>query len=118
MAKNRMARIEEELKRALAGIIRTEVKDDRLSEIVGVTKVDVTNDLKYAKIYTSVFDTEKKRGSSIDALNHAASFIRTKLAHSVDIRRVPELTFILDDSVEYGIKISQLLEGEKRKGEQ
>ena len=105
-----MHRIDEEVKRALADIIRNDVKDDRLSAMTSVTRVEITSDLKFAKVYISVYDTDKKRHASIDALNHGASFIRTKLAKAVDIRRVPQLTFVLDDSIEYSIKISKILD--------
>lgn len=115
MATNRLSRIDEEVKRALAEIIRDDVKDDRLSEMTTVTKVEITSDLKFGKVYISVYDAEKKRRASIDALNHGASFIRTKLARAVDLRRVPELTFVLDDSIEYGIKISKLIDDVKSK---
>lgn len=116
MADKRLQRIDEEIKRALAGIIREDVKDDRVSFMVSVTKVDVTSDLKYAKVYVSVYDTDKNKSASIDGLNHAAPFIRTRLASEVDIRRVPELAFILDDSVEYSLKISQMLNEMNRGG--
>lgn len=114
MATNRIVRIEEEVKRALADIIRNDVKDDRLSPITSVTAVKITQDLKYAKVYVSVYDTEKKQKASVEALNHGASFIRSKLARAVDIRRVPELTFLLDDSIEYSLKIAQVLEDVKK----
>lgn len=115
MAMNRLSKIDEEVKRALAEIIRDDVKDDRLSGMTTVTKVEITSDLKFGKVYISVYDTEKKKRASIDALNHGASFIRTKLAKAVDLRRVPELTFVLDDSIEYSIKISKLLDDVKSK---
>lgn len=115
MPTKRMERIEEEIKRALSAIIRNDVKDDRLSPITSVTGVKVTSDLKYAKVYASVYnDSENKRKASIDALNHAAPFIRTMLSRAVDIRRVPEMTFILDDSIEYGLKIAKVLEDVKK----
>ncbi|BDF58385.1 ribosome-binding factor A [Christensenellaceae bacterium] len=111
MSVNRMNRIDEEVKRALADIIRNDVKDDRLSPMTSVTRVEITSDLKFAKVFISVYaDTDKKRHASIDALNHGAAFIRTKLAKAVDLRRVPELTFVLDDSIEYSIKISKILD--------
>ena len=111
MSTNRMNRIDEEVKRALADIIRTDVKDDRLSAMTSVTRVEITSDLKFAKVYISVYDaSDKKRHASVDALNHGASFIRTKLAKAVDLRRVPELSFVLDDSIEYSIKISKILD--------
>ena len=110
MPTNRLNRIDEEVKRALADIIRNDVKDDRLSAMTSVTKVDVTQDLKFAKVYVSVYGTEKEKRASIDALTHGASFIRMKLAGAVDLRRVPELAFVLDDSIEYSIKISKLID--------
>jgi ribosome-binding factor A len=111
-----MGRVEEEVRRALSAIIRNDVKDDRISGMVSVTRVEVTSDLKYAKAYVSVYDTEKRRSGSIEALNHGASFIRTRLAKSVDIRRTPELTFLLDGSVEYGLKIDRLLKDANKEG--
>ena len=115
MAANRIVRIEEEVKRVLADIIHNDVKDDRLSPMTTVTKVDITQDLKYGKVYVSVFDTEKKKHATVEALNHGASFIRTRLSKMVDIRRVPELTFLLDDSIEYSIKIGKLIDDVKSK---
>lgn len=117
MPANRILRIEEEIKRALSDIISNEVKDDRLADIVSVTKVEVTNDLKYAKVFVSIYDTDKKRASSIDALTHATGFIKSRLAKAVNIRRVPELAFKLDDSVEYGIRIAKLLDDAKAPGQ-
>ena len=110
MPSNRIDRIDEEIKRALSSIIQNDVKDDRMSDMVSVTRADVTPDLKYAKVFVSVYGTDKRRTSSIEALNHGASFIRTRLAKMINIRRVPELTFVLDDSIEYSLKISKLLD--------
>ncbi len=115
MATKRINRIDEEVKRALSGIIMNDVKDDRLSRMASVTHVEITPDLMYGKVFISVLDTDKKRDASIEALNHGASFIRTKLAKAVNIRRVPELTFVLDDSIEYSIKIAKLLDEVKDK---
>ncbi|MEF9987594.1 MAG: 30S ribosome-binding factor RbfA [Christensenella sp.] len=110
MAANRRNRIDEEVKRVLSEIIRNDVKDDRMSLMTSVTKVTVTPDLKFAKAYISVYDTEKKKQTSVDALNHGAAFIRTKLAKAIDLRRVPEITFVLDDSIEYSIRMSKLID--------
>lgn len=109
MPSNRLNKIDEEIKRALSSIIRNDVKDDRLSDMTTVTYVKVTPDLKFAKVHISVVADEKKRKNTIDALNHGAAYIRTKLSKSVNLRRTPELTFVLDDSVDYSIKISELL---------
>jgi ribosome-binding factor A len=61
-------------------------------------------------VFVSVYDTDKKRDASIGALNHGAAFLRTRLSKMLSIRRVPELKFVLDDSIEYNMKISKLLD--------
>ncbi len=107
--RDRTVKIAEEMRRELAEIIRMEVKDDRLSKMATVSRIELTQDLKYAKVYISVFDADQAREKTIDALNHAASFIRTKLAHSMNVRRVPALTFVLDNSIAYSFEIERKL---------
>jgi len=106
---NRTIKIAEEMRRELANIIRMDVKDDRLSKMATVSRLELTQDLCFAKVYISVFDKDQARDKTIDALNHAASFIRTKLAHSMDVRRVPALTFLLDNSIAYSFEIERKL---------
>lgn len=106
---SRTIKIAEEMKRELADIIRMDVKDDRLSAMVTISRLDLTPDLKFAKVFISVFDEDRAREKSVDALNHAASFIRTRLAHSMDIRTVPKLTFVLDNSIAYSFEIEKKL---------
>ena|SRR5664280_2285715 len=106
---NRIIRIAEEIRRELSNIIRMDVKDDRLSAMATVSRLELTPDLKFAKVYISVFETDSERDRSIDALNHASSFIRTRLAQSMDIRRVPKLTFVLDKSIAYSFEIEKKL---------
>jgi ribosome-binding factor A len=106
---SRTVKIAEEIKRALADIIRMDVKDDRLSAMATVSRLELTADLKYAKVYISVFGEDRAREKSVDALNHAASFIRTRLAHSMNIRTVPKLTFVLDNSIAYSFEIEKKL---------
>lgn len=109
MAGTRRARVDEEVKRAVSEIIASDVKDDRLSPMTSVTAAEVTTDLKYAKIFISVFGTEKESDKTMDALAHAAGFIRSRLAKKISLRRAPELIFELDNSVENGLHIAQLL---------
>lgn len=109
MAGNRQARIDEEVKRVLSDIVANDVRDDRLSPMTSITRVSVTTDLKYAKVYVSVFGTSRERSQTIDALRHAAGFIRSQLAKRVTLRRAPELIFEIDDSVEHGLHIAKLL---------
>lgn len=106
---SRTVKIAEEMRRELSDIIRNEVKDDRLSAMATVSRLDLTQDLKYAKVYVSVYGEGTDRQKSVDALNHAAGFIRTRLAHSMDVRRVPALTFLLDNSIAYSFEIERKL---------
>ena len=109
MAKDRLSGITTEFKRALSEIIRTEIDDPRVSEMASVTHVDLSKDLKYAKVYISVYDTEKKKKSTIDTLTHAQHFIKNEIGRRIRIRRLPEIKFILDGSIEYSNKISEIL---------
>lgn len=109
MAGNRQARIDEEVKRVLSDIVAHDVRDDRLSPMTSLTRVSVTTDLKYAKVYVSVLGTPRERSQTIDALRHGAGFIRSQLARRISLRRAPELIFEIDDSVEHGLHIAKLL---------
>lgn len=104
-------RVNSELQRQIAKIITNDIKDPRLGScIVSVTKVSTTPDLKYAKVYLSVYaSTEEERISALDTVKRSKTFIRNMLKDAVQIRLLPELNFILDTSVDYGIKIDSLL---------
>ena len=110
MPNHRMDKIEGEFKRALSEIILSDIKDPRLSRMTGVMNVQITKDLKYAKVFVSVYDTEEKKLSTIEALSHAESFIRQKLNDKMKLRRMPLMTFVLDSSIEYSIHISKLID--------
>ncbi len=110
MPKRRTQRLDEEFRRALSEIILKELKDPRVSEMTGVTRVEVTQDLYYAKVYVSVYDSEERKSSTIEGLNSAQGFIKAKLNKMIKIRRIPDLRFILDDSIEYSIKMSKLID--------
>ena len=108
MAGYRRGRVNEELSRELSSIIR-EVKDPRVSKaLVSITSADVTADMKYAKIYFScignVDKSEVKKG-----LESASGFIRKQVALRLNLRQTPQLSFISDDSIEYGANINRLL---------
>ncbi len=109
MSKNRLAGIESEFKRALSEIIRNEIKDPRVSEMASVTRVEISKDLRYAKAYISVFDTDKKKASTIETLSHAEHYIKNEIGSKINIRRLPEISFVLDTSIEYSSKITELL---------
>jgi ribosome-binding factor A len=107
MANYRRGRINDEVQIELASILR-DVKDPRVSgAFVSVTAVDVTPDLKYAKIYYSALMGDKKELAK--GLKAATGYIRSQIAHRLNLRITPELTFILDDSVAHGAHISKLL---------
>ena len=107
----RSGRMNEEVKKTISEIIR-DMKDPRISTMTTLTEVEVTNDLKYAKIKVSVYDEdEQKRASSVDALNHAAGFIARELGARMRIRAVPSMKFSLDQSIAYSVRISEILNG-------
>ena len=87
-------------------IIATEIKDEDI-KFVTITGANVTNDLSFAKIY---FTTLKDKNETLKALNNASGFIRKMLADRVELRHIPELTFIYDESIEYGKRIEEIIE--------
>ncbi len=105
---NRIDRISEEVKKELSAIVR-ELKDPRITTVVSVVNVSVTKDLKFAKAYISVFGDEKVQKGVIDALKSASGFIRREIGHRINLRNTPEFSFVLDDSIEYGAHINQVL---------
>lgn len=110
MPKHRMDRINEEMKKEVAEIIRNEVRDPRIKAMVSVTGVNVTADLKYAKIYLSIFGINKdEEKETLAALNKAKGFIRKRLSSTVNLRNTPELTLIEDTTIDYGMHIDGLL---------
>ncbi len=119
MASIRYDRINEEIKKALSEIIR-DMKDPRIAPMTTVMAVEATNDLKQAKVRISVYDEDEiVRTDTVDALNRAEGFIARSLGRLIDIRRVPTLKFILDDTSEYSVRIAQIINklNQGRKGE-
>lgn len=108
MAKFRNDRIAEAMRKEIDGIIREHVDDPRLSGTFSVTRVDVTRDMSYAKVYISVLE-DSLRGDVLKGLKSAAGFVRRELTKRMHIRHTPELQFIEDDNIAYGIHIAQLL---------
>ena len=111
----RTDRISAEVMREVERIIREDVSDPRTACMFSVTQVDVTRDLRYAKVYISVYE-EAKREPMMKALKSAAGFIRHNLGMRVQLRYTPELLFELDTTIEYGVHIASLL-NEVRKNE-
>ena len=103
-------RINMEVQRELSQIIRSEIKDTRIHPLTSVVAVEVTPDLKYCKAYISVLGDEEAGKATIEGLRSAASFVRRELAHRVNLRNTPEIKFILDQSIEYGVNMSKLID--------
>ena len=112
-AYNRIDRISEEVKRELSVVIR-ELKDPRLPNMVSVVTVRVTKDLKYAKAYISVMGSEEVQKNALEALKSASGFIRREIGHRINLRITPEFSFVLDNSIEYGAHINEVLKKSDR----
>lgn len=117
--KIKMERVNAELAKQITKVIAENVKDPRLGNaIVGVTKVYTTPDLKYAKVYLSIYaDSKEKVEEAYYTICRSRNFIRNMLKDSVQIRLLPELNFLIDDSVDYSIKIDGLLNQIKKEQE-
>lgn len=109
--KIKMERVNSELAKQITKIISEDIKDPRLhNAIVGVTKLYTTPDLKYAKVYLSIYaENEEARQEAYYTICRSRSFIRNILKDTVQIRLLPELNFLIDDSVDYSIKIDNIL---------
>lgn len=103
-------RINAEVQRALSEIIRDEVKDPRIPPLFSVTKVYVAPDLKSCKAYISVIGSKEELDATILGLKSAEGFIRMKLARTVNLRNTPELRFIGDESIAYGVEMSRKID--------
>lgn len=103
-------RINGEVLRELSNIIRGEIKDPRINPMTSVVAVDVAPDLKTCKAFISVLGDEESQKNTIKGLKSAEGFIRTKLARAVNLRNTPEIIFVLDQSIEYGVNMSRLID--------
>lgn len=106
---NRMARVDEELKRELSNIINYEVKNSNVTGMISVTKVKTSPDLKYAKVSVSIINSKNIK-QTLAGLKAASGFIRSRIAEKMNLRVTPELVFELDESLLYGEKIDRILE--------
>lgn len=107
-AYSRTDRIAEMMQRKLAQIIRLEIKDPRLPNFLTISAVNVTKDLGHAKVYFTVLNGDPVQTTAI--LNAASSYLRTALARTISTRTVPQLHFIYDESIEYGERLSRLID--------
>lgn len=106
MSKKRNSRLSGEMKKVISDIIRKDVKDPRISDLMSVTDVNVTEDLKFAKVFISVYGDYEP---TLEALQSAKGFIRREVGRNIKMRITPELIFVKDDSIEKGIYMSSLI---------
>jgi len=109
MAKVRVGRVGEQLKKELSQIIQTELKNPGIGFLT-VTGVDVTNDLSQAKVYISVLGSDEQKETTLKALARSKGFLRSEVGKRMRLRHVPDLLFHFDTSIEYGSRIEKLLE--------
>jgi len=116
-----MNRINREFQRELSDLINNEIKDPRIAKMTSVVAVNVAPDLKTSKIYISVLGDEQAQNDTVKGLKSAAPFLRSQLAHNLNLRNTPELTFIVDQSIEYGVnmlhKIDEVIEADRAREE-
>jgi ribosome-binding factor A len=108
MKAQRQARIDHEIQRAIAKIIAEDLNDSRLG-FVTVVRCEITQDMKFCKVFVSIIGDRHAARQSMDALEHASRFIRGELGHAIDLRYTPELTFVEDRSTERAIALAQTL---------
>lgn len=106
---NRIERINAEIKKQLAPIISEELSDPRIKGLVSIVKVDTDSDLSVCKVYLSVLGANGEEKLVVEAISNAEGYIKNILKKRIILRSMPELRFFLDDSISYGIKISQIL---------
>ena len=112
MRKNSLknTRINGEVQKELSTIIRNEIKDPRIHPMTSVMAVEVAPDLKTCKAYISVLGEKEAKEATIKGLKSAEGYIRRQLAHNMNLRNTPEIRFILDESIEYGVTMSKLID--------
>ena len=116
MANYRGGRINEEVRREVSVIIRDEIKDPRMTAMVSITSVKVSKDLKYAKVFVSIFGkNEEEKQETFAALKSASGYVRREVGQRMNLRNTPQIIFELDDSISYSMKIEELIEKAKDK---
>ena len=103
-------RINGEVQRVLAEIIRGGIKDPRIAPMTSVVAVEVAPDLKTCKAWISVLGDEKAQNDTLEGLRSAEGYIRSQLARTINLRNTPQITFIMDQSIAYGVNMSKLID--------
>jgi ribosome-binding factor A len=110
MNDKRINRISEEVRKVVSDLLLSEIKDPRISGMPSVNRVNVSKDLKFAKIYISVLGNEEDKINTIKGLENAKGFIRTEIGKRVQLRHVPEPLFLLDQSIEQAMHLTKLID--------
>ena len=97
------------MRREVAEILQQKLRDPRISAMVSVTDVEVTHDLSFARVFVSIMGTPAERASTLEALAHAAGFVRHELGSRLGLREVPEVRFVHDESLDRGARVEELL---------
>ena len=105
---NRMERVDEQFKKEISTIIDQDLKNPNITGLISVTKVKVSADLRVARVYISLLNCKSKK-NTLEGLKNASGYIRTVLAKRVNLRYTPEINFELDDTIEYGDRIENIL---------
>lgn len=116
MPSYKIGRITSDIQNALSILLR-EVKDPRVSDLLSIVKVDVSNDLSYAAVYVSAIEGFEKTKTSVEGLKNAAGYLRRELGRSLKLRKVPELKFIADDSLIKSAQIMKTIKSFNESGE-
>ena len=103
-------RVNAEVMHELSNIIRNELKDPRVGLMTSVVAVEVSPDLKFCKAYISVLGDEEERANTLKGLKNAEGFIRRQLAKNINLRNTPQINFVMDQSIEYGVNMSKLID--------
>jgi ribosome-binding factor A len=107
--RRRPGRLSEVMQQELSDILRKEVKDPRIAEFCTIMRVDVSKDLRHAKVSISIMGDEVQQKNTLIGLKNATGFIRREIGQRIELRHTPELSFVLDKSVEYSFEIEQLI---------
>ena len=105
----RIERIQSRMTEVISLIIQNELKDPSVSPLASVLRVNVTKDLRYAKVFVTVMGTDEEKNETIAALKRATGYIKKEIALRLNLRIVPQPTFVLDNSIDYGMRINDIL---------
>lgn len=114
MGSKRLGRISEEIKKLVSNLISNQIKDPRVSPLTSITEVQVTSDLRYAKIFISILGDDKQKEETLKGLQSASGFIRKEIGNNIKLRYTPEPIFYLDNSIERGVHIMKLIDKIKK----